>query len=235
MYFSSSCMQEYHLCIYHILFIRTLIYDNKKAKFTHTQSYVDLIIYNFLHTHSYENYLFQHSCKQVYIKTSLYIISSKQIYIKQIVSYHPVCKHIGKQIKTIFLLSHKHTNTSTPFFVHTQKSEQHPREPFAEKSSVSTNETEPSTAAASVSESSVAPLRPRNRPAPCAAKGSLYDFDAAAYRFRPSPARQPSPRWRAMPARRRSSLTPSARHTSRPQPRNRGKTGERSRSTSGLR
>ena len=165
-------------------------------------------------------------------KKSLYIISSKQIYIKQIVSYHPARKHIGKQAKTIFLLSHKYKNTSTPFFVHTQKSEQHPREPFAEKSSVSTNETEPSKAAASVSESSVAPLRPRNRPTPCAAKGSLYDFDIAVCRFRPSPARKPSPRWRARPARRRSSSTPLARHTSRPQPRNRGKTGGRSRSIS---
>jgi len=58
--------------------------------------------------------------------------------------------------------------------MHTQKSEQHPRELFAEKSSISTNETEPSRAAASVSESSVAPLRPRNRPTPCVAKGSLY-------------------------------------------------------------
>ena len=165
-------------------------------------------------------------------KISLYIISSKQIYIKQIVSYHPARKHIGKQAKTIFLLSHKRIKTSTPFFVHAQKSEQHPREPFAEKSSVSTNETEPSTAAASVSESSVAPLRPRNRPTPCAAKGSLYDFNAVPYRFRPSPARQPSPRWRVRPARRRSSSTLSAHRTSRPQPRNRGKTGGRSRSTS---
>ena len=111
----------------------------------------------------------------MYIKTSLYIISSKRIYMKWIVPHYHACKHIVKQTKIIFLLSYKHTNTSTPFFVHTQKSEQHPREPFAEKSSVSTNETEPSKAAASVSESSVAPLRPRNRPAPCAAKGSLYE------------------------------------------------------------
>lgn len=168
-------------------------------------------------------------------KTSLYIISSKQIYIKQIVSYCRVRKHIAQQIKHIFLLSHTYTITPIQLFVRTQKSEQHPREPFAEKSSVSTNETEPSKAAASVSESSVVPLRPRNRPAPCAAKGSLYDFNAVPYRFRPSPARQPSPRWRARPAQRRSSSTPSARRTSRPQPRNRGKIGGRSRSTSGLR
>lgn len=165
----------------------------------------------------------------------MYIIPSKQIYMKYIPPSYPVYIYIGKQIKPIFLLSHKHINTSIPFFVHTQKSEQHPRERFAEKSSISTNETEPSRAAISVSESSVAPLRPRNRPTPCAAKGSLYDFDTAVCRFRPSPARKPSPRWRARPAQRRSSSTPLARHTSRPQPRNRGKTGGRSRSTSGLR
>lgn len=168
----------------------------------------------------------------MYIKTSLYIISSRQIYIKQIVSYYPACKHIAQQIKHIFPPSHKYIIMYIQLFVHTQKPEQHPRERFAGKSSVSTNETEPSTAAASVSESSVAPLRPRNRPTPCTAKGSLYDFDAAACRFRPSPARQPSPRWRARPARRRSSSTPSAHRTSRPQPRNRGKTGGRSRSIS---
>lgn len=168
-------------------------------------------------------------------KTNLYTISSKQIYIKKIVSYYPAYTYIEQQIKHIFLLSHKYIITHTQLFVRTRKQEQHPREPFAEKSSVSTNETEPSTAAASVSESSVAPFRPRNRPTPCAAKGSLYDFDIAVCRFRPSPARQPSPRWRGRPARRRSSSTPSARHTSRPQPRNRGKTGGRSRSTSGLR
>ena len=165
----------------------------------------------------------------------MYIISSKQIYIKQTPPSYTAYIYIGKQIKPIFLLSYKYINTSTPLFVHTRKQEQHPREPFAEKSSVSTNETEPSTAAASVSESPVAPLRPRNRPTPCTAKGSLYDFDAAACRFRLSPARQPSSRWRARPVRRRSSSTPSARRMSRPQPRNRGKTGERSRSTSGLR
>lgn len=166
------------------------------------------------------------------MKRSLYIISSKRIYMKWIISHYHACKYIGKQIKTIFLLSHTYTITPIQLFMHAQKSEQYPREPFAEKSSVSTNETEPSTAAASVSESSVAPLRPRNRPTPCTAKGSLYDFDAAVCRFRPSPARQPSPRWRARPARRRSSSTPSARRTSRPQPRNRGKTGGRSRSIS---
>ena len=165
----------------------------------------------------------------------MYIIPSKRIYIKQIPPSYSAYIHMIQQIKTIFLLSHKQINTFTPLFAHTQKSGQHPRERFTEKSSVSTNETEPSTAAASVSESSVAPLRPRNRPTPCVAKGSLYDFDAAACRFRPSPARQPSPRWRARPARRRSSSTPSARHTSRPRPRNRGKTGGRARSTSGLR
>ena len=162
----------------------------------------------------------------------MYIIPSKQIYIKQIPPSYTAYIYTGKQIKPIFLLSYKYINIFTPLFVHTQKSEQHPREPFAEKSSVFTNETEPSTAAASVSESSVAPLRPRNRPTPCAAKGSLYDFDTAVCRFRPSPARKPSPRWRARPAQRRSSSTPLARHTSRPQPRNRGKTGGRSRSIS---
>ena len=162
----------------------------------------------------------------------MYIIPSKQIYMKQIPPSYPAYIYTVQQIKPIFLLSYKHINTSTPLFVHTQKPEQHPRERFAEKSSISTNETEPSTAAASVSESSVAPLRPRNRPAPCAAKGSLYDFDTAVCRFRPSPARKPSPRWRARPARRRSSSTPSAHRTSRPQPRNRGKTGGRSRSIS---
>ncbi len=152
--------------------------------------------------------------------------------MKQIPPSYTAYIYKGQQIKPIFLLSHKYTNTSTPFFVHTQKSEQHPRERFAEKSSISTNETEPSRAAISVSESSVAPLRPRNRPTPCATKGPLYDFDTAVCRFRPSPARKPSPRWRARPARRRSSSTPLARHTSRPQPRNRGKTGGRSRSIS---
>lgn len=152
--------------------------------------------------------------------------------MKQIPPSYPAYIYIGQQIKPIFLLSYKYINTSTLLFVHTQKPEQHPRERFAEKSSVSTNETEPSRAAASVSESSVAPLRPRNRPRPCAAKGSLYDFDTAVCRFRPSPARKPSPRWRARPARRRSSSTPLARRTSRPQPRNRGKTGGRSRSIS---
>ena len=165
-------------------------------------------------------------------KTSLYIISSKQIYIKQIFSYYPACKHIAQKVKHIFSPSHKYTIKSIQLFVHTQKSEQHLRERFAEKSSISTNETEPSKAAISVSESSVAPLRPQNRPTPCATKGSLYDFDTAVCRFRPSPARKPSPRWRARPARRRSSSTPLARHTSRPQPRNRGKTGGRSRSIS---
>ena len=109
----------------------------------------------------------------------MYIIPSKQIYIKQILPSYTAYIYTGKQIKPIFLLSHKHTIKSIQLFVHTQKSEQHPREPFAEKSSVSTNETEPSRAAASVSESSVAPLRPRNRPTPCATKGSLYDFDTA--------------------------------------------------------
>ena len=165
----------------------------------------------------------------------MYITPSKQIYMKQIPPSYPAYIYTVQQIKPIFLLSYKYINTSTPLFVHTQKPEQHPRERFAEKSSISTNETEPSKAAASVSESSVAPLRPRNRPTPCAAKGSLYDFDAAACRFRPLPARKPSSRWRARPARRRSSSTPSAHRTSRPQPRNRGKTGGRSRSTSGLR
>jgi len=162
----------------------------------------------------------------------MYIILSKQIYIKQIPPSYTAYIYTGKQIKLIFLLSYKYINTSTTLFVHTQNPEQHPREPSAEKSSVSTNETEPSTAAASVSESSVAPFRPRNRPTPCAAKGSLYDFDTAVCRFRPSPARQPSPRWRARPAQRRSSSTPLAHRTSRPQPRNRGKTGGRSRSIS---
>ena len=162
----------------------------------------------------------------------MYIIPSKQVYMKQIPTSYPAYIYTVQQIKPIFLLSYKHINTSTPLFVHTQKPEQHPRERFAEKSSISTNETEPSTAAASVSESSVAPLRPRNRPTPCATKGSLYDFDTAVCRFRPSPARKPSPRWRARPARRRSSSTPSAHRTSRPQPRNRGKTGGRSRSIS---
>lgn len=162
----------------------------------------------------------------------MYITPSKQIYMKKIPLFYPAYIYTGQQIKPIFLLSHKHTNTSTPFFVHTQESEQHLRERFAEKSSVFTNETEPSRAAASVSESSVAPLRPRNRPTPCATKGSLYDFDTAVCRFRPSPARKPSPRWRARPARRRSSSTPLAHRTSRPQPRNRGKTGGRSRSIS---
>ena len=162
----------------------------------------------------------------------MYIIPSKQIYIKQIPPSYTAYIYTGKQIKPIFLLSHKYIIKLIQLFVHTQKSEQHPREPFAEKSSVSTNETEPSTAAASVSESSVAPLRPRNRPTPCAAKGSLYDLDTAVCRFRPSPARKPSPRWRARPAQRRSSSTPLAHRTSRPQPRNRGKTGGRSRSIS---
>lgn len=162
----------------------------------------------------------------------MYIIPSKQIYMKQIPPSYPAYTYTGEQIKPILLLSHKHTNKPIPFFVHTQKPEQHPRERFAEKSSISTNETEPSKAAISVSESSVAPLRPRNRPTPCAAKGSLYDFDTAVCRFRPSPARKPSPRWRARPARRRSSSTPLAHRTSRPQPRNRGKTGGRSRSIS---
>ena len=165
----------------------------------------------------------------------MYIIPSKQIYIKQIPTSYTAYIYTGKQIKPIFPLSHKYIITHTQLFVRTQKSEQHPREPFAEKSSVSTNETEPSTAAASVSESSVAPFRPRNKPGPCAAKGSLYDFDTAVCRFRPSPARKPSSRWQARPARRRSSSTPSAHRTSRPQPRNRGKTGGRSCSTSGLR
>ena len=165
----------------------------------------------------------------------MHIIPSKQIYMKQISPSYPAYIYTGQQIKPISLLSYKYINTSTILFVHTQKPEQHPRERFAEKSSVSTNETEPSKAAASVSESSVAPLRPRNRPTPCVTKGSLYDFDTAVCRFRPSPARKPSPRWRARPAQRRSSSTPLARHTSRPQPRNRGKTGGRSRSTSGLR
>lgn len=109
----------------------------------------------------------------------MYIIPSKQIYIKQILPSYTAYIYTGKQIKTIFLLSHTYTITPIQLFMHAQKSEQYPREPFAEKSSVSTNETEPSTAAASVSESSVAPLRPRNRPTPCTAKGSLYDFDAA--------------------------------------------------------
>lgn len=152
--------------------------------------------------------------------------------MKHITLPYPAYIYIVQQIKTISPLSHKYTNTYTPFFVHTQKLEQHLRERFAEKSSVSTNETEPSKAAASVSESSVAPLQPRNRPTPCATKGSLYDFDTAVCRFRPSPARKPSPRWRARPARRRSSSTPLAHHTSRPQPCNRGKTGGRSRSIS---
>ena len=162
----------------------------------------------------------------------MYIIPSKQVYMKQIPTSYPAYIYTGKQIKPIFLPSYKYINTSTPLFVHTQKPGQHPRERFAGKSSVSTNETEPSRAAASVSESSVAPLRPRNRPTPCVTKGSLYDFDTAVCRFRPSPARKPSPRWRARPARRRSSSTPLAHHTSRPQPRNRGKTGGRSRSIS---
>ena len=162
----------------------------------------------------------------------MHIIPSKQIYMKQISPSYPAYIYTGQQIKPISLLSYKYINTSTILFVHTQKPEQHPRERFAEKSSVSTNETEPSKAAASVSESSVAPLRPRNRPTPCAAKGSLYDFDTAVCRFRPSPARKPSPRWRARPAQRRSSSTPLAHRTSRPQPRNRGKTGGRSRSIS---
>ena len=162
----------------------------------------------------------------------MYIIPSKQVYMKQIPTSYPAYIYTGKQIKPIFLPSYKYINTSTPLFVHTQKPGQHPRERFAGKSSVSTNETEPSRAAASVSESSVAPLRPRNRPTPCATKGSLYDFDTAVCRFRPSPARKPSPRWRARPARRRSSSTPLAHHTARPQPRNRGKTGGRSRSIS---
>ena len=162
----------------------------------------------------------------------MYIIPSKQIYMKQIPPSYPAYIYTVQQIKPIFLLSYKYINTSTPLFVHTQKPEQHPRERFAEKSSISTNETEPSRAAASVSESSVAPLRPRNRPTPCATKGSLYDFDTAVCRFRPSPARKPSSRWRGRPARRRSSSTSLARHTSRPQPRNRGKTGGRSRSIS---
>ena len=162
----------------------------------------------------------------------MHIIPSKQIYMKQIPPSYPAYIYTGQQIKPISPLSYKYINTSTPLFVHTQKPEQHPRERFAEKSSVSTNETEPSKAAASVSESSVAPLRPRNRPTPCAAKGSLYDFDTAVCRFRPSPARKPSPRWRARPARRRSSSTPLVHRTSRPQPRNRGKTGGRSRSIS---
>ena len=105
----------------------------------------------------------------------MYIIPSKQIYMKQIPPSYPAYIYTGQQIKPIFLLPHKHTSTSTLFFVHTRKSEQHPRERFAGKSSVSTNETEPSKAAISVSESSVAPLRPRNRPTPCAAKGSLYE------------------------------------------------------------
>ena len=86
----------------------------------------------------------------------MYIIPSKQIYMKQIPPSYPVYIYTGKQIKPIFLLSYKYIKTSTPLFVHTQKSEQHPRERFAEKSSVSTNETEPSRAAASVSESSFA-------------------------------------------------------------------------------
>ena len=162
----------------------------------------------------------------------MYIIPSRQIYIKQIPPSYTAYIYTGKQIKHIFLLSHNNIIISTQLFVHTQKSEQHLRERFAEKSSISTNETEPSKAAASVSESSVAPLRPRNRPTPCATKGSLYDFDTAVCRFRPSPARKPSPQWRGRPARRRSSSTPSARHTSRPQPRSRGKTGGRSRSIS---
>ena len=162
----------------------------------------------------------------------MYIIPSKQVYMKQIPTSYPAYIYTGKQIKPIFLPSYKYINTSTPLFVHTQKPGQHPRERFAGKSSVSTNETEPSRAAASVSESSVAPLRPRNRPTPCATKGSLYDFDTAVCRFRPSPARKPSPRWRARPAQRRSSSTPLAHRTSRPQPRNRGKTGGRSRSIS---
>ena len=109
----------------------------------------------------------------------MYIILSKQIYIKQIPPSYTAYIYTGKQIKPIFLLSYKYINISTPLFVRTQKPEQHPRERFAGKSSVSTNETEPSTAAASVSESSVAPFRPRNKPGPCAAKGSLYDFDTA--------------------------------------------------------
>lgn len=162
----------------------------------------------------------------------MYIIPSKQIYMKHITPPYSAYIHMIQQIKTVFLLSHKQINTFTPLFVHTQKSGQHPRERFTEKSSVSTNETEPSKAAISVSESSVAPLRPRNRPTPCVAKGSLYDFDTAVCRFRPSPARKPSPRWRARPARRRSSSTPLAHRTSRPQPRNRGKTDGRSRSIS---
>ena len=106
----------------------------------------------------------------------MYIISSKQIYMKQISPSYPAYIYTGWQIKPIFLLSYKYINTSTLLFVHTQKPEQHPRERFTEKSSISTNETEPSRAAASVSESSVAPLRPRNRPTPCAAKGSLYEM-----------------------------------------------------------
>ena len=162
----------------------------------------------------------------------MYIIPSKQVYMKQIPTSYPAYIYTGKQIKPIFLPSYKYINTSTPLFVHTQKPGQHPRERFAGKSSVSTNETEPSRAAASVSESSVAPLRPRNRPTPCATKGSLYDFDTAVCRFRPSPARKPSSRWRARPAQRRSSSTPLAHRTSRPQPRNRGKTVGRSRSIS---
>ena len=109
----------------------------------------------------------------------MYIIPSKQIYMKQISPSYPAYIYTVQQIKPIFLLSYKYINTSTPLFVHTQKPEQHPRERFAEKSSISTNETEPSRAAISVSESSVAPLRPRNRPTPCATKGSLYDFDTA--------------------------------------------------------
>lgn len=100
----------------------------------------------------------------------MYIILSKQIYIKQIPPSYTAYIYTGKQIKPIFLLSYKYINISTPLFVRTQKPEQHPRERFAGKSSVSTNETEPSRAAASVSESSVAPLQPQNRPTPCPQK-----------------------------------------------------------------
>lgn len=51
----------------------------------------------------------------------MYIIHSKQIYIKQIPTYYTAYIYTGKQIKPIFLLSHKHTIKPIQLFVRTRK------------------------------------------------------------------------------------------------------------------
>lgn len=51
----------------------------------------------------------------------MYIIPSKQIYIKQIPPSYTAYIYTGKQIKPIFLPSHKYTIISTQLFVRTRK------------------------------------------------------------------------------------------------------------------